>query len=320
MASYNIFNYNYRPAKSIERKIFVELLKEIYGVTDARNCTYIGFGSIFFPDFRMIHKELGINKMINIENKINDKVRFEYNKPYSCIQLEWGNSYDVLPQLDWRGKKIIWLDYDETLKNYMFDDIQTIFSSLEAGSFYFLTCNSTLPRFFDRVSNSYKTQEFKNEFDVYVPFDLEPDMLTAANAPYLLRRMVTEYINHILNQRNAVLDYEEQLIFKQMFFLSYKDGAPMFSTGGLLLKRKDLSGLSRSKILTLPYVRTDSQDYLDIQSPVLTSSEIDLINSQLPKSKGKFIKLKKLKFIPEEEREKYYNIYRYYPSYVEIRD
>jgi hypothetical protein len=142
MASYNIFNYNYRPAKSVERKIFVELLKEMYGVIDAKKCTYIGFGSIFFVDFRMIHKELGIKKMINIEGNIEDKQRFEFNKPYSCIDLKWGKSTEVLIDLDWTGKKIIWLDYDETLQAYMFEDLEIIFSNIEPGSFYFLSCNS----------------------------------------------------------------------------------------------------------------------------------------------------------------------------------
>ena len=320
MASYNIFNYNYRPAKSIERKLFVELLKEIYGVTEARKCTYIGFGSIFFTDFKMIHKELGIKKMINIENKVEDKIRFEFNKPYSCIDLQWGMSTDVLLNIDYIGKKIFWLDYDETLQSYMFEDIETIFTNLEPGSFYMATCNSSLPKYIDKTTGVYKPEKFTADFADYVPYELTHMMMTGAQSPYLIRDMVNRCINHILEQRNAVLDPPEQLVYQQLLFLSYKDRAPMFSTGGLLLRRKDLNDQSIKTIKTLAYVKTGSQDLLDIQSPVLTSSEIDLINSHLPKPKGRFLNLRKLDFIPEDQREKYFNVYRYYPSYVEIRD
>lgn len=319
MASYNLFNYNHRPAKTVERKIFIELLKEIYGVVDARHCTYIGFGSPFFVDFRMIHKELGIKRMINIENKTEDQARFEFNKPFSCIQLCWGNSTDVLIDIDWNGKKIIWLDYDETLKTYMLEDVDIIFSNIEPGSFYFYSCNSSLPRFYDKVNQVYKVDEFKQEFGDYVPFDLTSQMLTGSQSPFLIRRMVFSRINHILEQRNAILDDGNKLVYNQMFLLTYRDRAPMISTGGIVTTRSESESLNKSKVLSLPYVRTRDQ-VLDIESPVLTNSEIDLINTHLPKAKSRFLKLKKLKFIPEQELEKYYSIYRYYPSFVEIRD
>ncbi len=319
MASYNQFNYNYRPAKTVERKIFVELLKELYGVTDAPNCTYIGFGSIFFSDFGLMHKELGINKMINIEKQGNDRKRFEYNKPFSCIDLKWGQSTDVLLDLDWGGEKIIWLDYDQTLQTYMFEDIEIVFSNVEAESFYFFTCNSSLPKYYDREKQEYKLDEFKNDFSECIPFELTAEMLTSKQSPYLIKEMITLRINHVLGQRNAVKPEDEKLEYYQLLFIIYQDGAPMFSTGGIILEKKDFKKFKKKKVFSLPYIKT-KDTALDIQSPVITNTEIDLINKYLPKSKKRFLKLKKLGFIPDSEREKYYNIYRYYPAFVEIRD
>jgi hypothetical protein len=91
--------------------------------------------------------------MINIEAETEDKKRFQFNSPFSCINLEWGMSYDVLPRLDWSGKKILWLDYDKPLQHYVFDDIDHVFSNVEHGSFYFMSCNSLLSRFYDRKTN-----------------------------------------------------------------------------------------------------------------------------------------------------------------------
>lgn len=319
MASYNVFNYSYRPAKTIERKLFIELLKEIYGVIDSKKCTYIGFGSIFFVDFRMIHKELGIKSMINIEANIDDRKRFEFNKPFSCIKLLWGTSTEILLDIDWIGKKIVWMDYDETLQAYMFEDIDTIFSNLNPGSFYFFTCNCSLPKYYNRNLNRYNVEGFEEDFDGHIPFQHDPEMLTVNNSPNLIRQMILSKINHVLELRNAILDEPNKLVFTQMLFLTYKDGAPMFSYGGMLLKQSEVNTSKIKNIFSLPYVKK-SNNRIEIQSPVLTNPEIDLINSYLPKSKKSFLDLKKIDFIPHVDKENYYTVYRYYPSFVEVRD
>jgi len=185
MASYNIFNYNYRPAKSIERKLFAELLKEIYGVFPGKDCTYIGLGSVFFSDFKLIHKELGINLMINIEKNEDDKKRFEFNKPFSCIKLKWGETTAVLPCENWEGRKIIWLDYDKSLQPFMFEDIDTVFTKANSGSFYLMSCNSKLSKYV-RPDGNHNISGFENDFDGLVPDETSSSNLTEAQSPQLI--------------------------------------------------------------------------------------------------------------------------------------
>lgn len=321
MASYNQFNYNYRPAKSVERKIFIELLKELYGVVDSANTTYVGLGSIFFTDFRLVHKELGISKMINIEYNQADRKRFEYNKPYACIDLEWGMTTTVLPRIDWVGKKILWLDYDSSLQSYMFDDIETVFSNIVPDSFFLLSCNSSLQRFFNRTMNVHELNLFKGEFGEHVPLDTNSEMLTNKKTPYLIRKMIHNQIRHILAQRNSgIVEEENKLVYCQLLFIIYQDGAPMMSTGGVLKTRGSIRKFAKSNAFSLPYIRT-AENYLDLQSPHLTNSEIDLLNTYLPNKRlNGFIAIGDLDFIPESEKQKYYSIYRYYPAFVEIRD
>jgi hypothetical protein len=292
---------------------------ELYGLINAKNCTYIGFGAIFFVDFKMIHKELGVKKMINIEENEDDMDRFKFNKPFACIDLLWGTSTEGLPDIEWSGKKIIWMDYDATLQPFMFEDVETIFSNIEPGSFYFFTSNATLPKFFDRTANSYRLAEFEQEFGGLTPFAMNANMLTAGQCPNLIKDMLLTQINHVLGQRNAILDAPGKLVFYQLLFITYKDNAPMCSYGGYIGKRSEAQDLRRKGIFTLPYVRT-ADEKLDIQSPVLTNSEIDFINTYLPKGKQRFLNMAKMKFIPEEDKERYYNVYRYYPSFVEVRD
>lgn len=319
MASYNIFNYNYRPAKTIERKLLTELLKEIYGVANNRDLSYVGLGSIFFSDFKLIHKELGISDMVNIEANEEDKRRFEFNKPFKCIELLWGFSYDVLPFLNWNKKKIVWLDYDKSLQTYMFDDIDEFFSHAIQNSFYFVSCSSLLQKYLLNGGPDYNITKFEGDFDGYCPIGIKKEDLTKKNAPDTIRKMFVERIEHNLSARNSVLPRGEKFVFQQLLYITYQDGAPMISLGGILLKEKNVNSFRSRRILSLPYIRK-SNEFLDLKSPIITSKEFHLMNNLLPNVQSRFLRLRRIDFIPKPDREKYFSNYRFYPNFTETRD
>ena len=89
MKSGNKINYALRPAKSIERRLLIEVLKEICTPSKCEQYCYLGFGSHFFEDFKLIHKYLGISEMYSMEKStaINTKKRCYFNLPYKCIKL-----------------------------------------------------------------------------------------------------------------------------------------------------------------------------------------------------------------------------------------
>ena len=131
--------------------------------------------------------------------------------------------------------------------------------------------------------------------------------------------MISNRISVILSDRNSALPNDEKLRFHQLLFISYQDGAPMVSVGGMILNNEDLVGLKKSTVYNLPYIRT-GQEALDLQSPIVTTQELDMMNNYLPNYQSRFLRIKKLQFIPENEREKYIKTYRFYPNFVEIRD
>ena len=133
--SYNKFNYNVRASKSVERKMILEVLKDLCPPSVIRDYQYIGFGSVFYTDFRLFHKDLNICDMICIEREVDDKDRFEFNKPYKCINLIMGNSDEILPKLNWQKKSITWLDYEDRLLPTMFDDLRTIINNAKNNMF-----------------------------------------------------------------------------------------------------------------------------------------------------------------------------------------
>lgn len=316
--TYEMFNYNFRPAKSIERRIFIDVLKHIYGINPGNDCSYIGLGSIFFPDFKLIHKELNVNNMINIEFNQDDEDRFKFNKPFKCIDLKWGKSTDVLPTLNWSGRKIVWMDYDDKLDTFMFDDLESIFSNLNEGSFYFFTCNYSLGRYENRSTQVHDSDRFLNDFEGIAPIDVKPQNLVLGNSPMLIRRMLIDKINKIFADRNSMTSRKDQLIFKQLLNIKYKDGAPMYSLGGYITSYGRLKEFDQKSLNKYPYIVTGEVP-LDLQAPIITNQEIDLMNSYLPHRKSTFLNLRKIAFIPEVERQKYFETYRYYPNFAEVK-
>src|SRR5215217_2469184 len=140
--SYELINYSLRSAKSAERKMLCEAMRKLSVFDTIENYNYIGLGSTYFSDFSLIHKMLGIEKMTSIEKDDANSGRFDFNRPYSCIQMEYGASEDVLPSLNWEGRSILWLDYDDRLISPMLTDVNTFISKATSGSLFILTCNA----------------------------------------------------------------------------------------------------------------------------------------------------------------------------------
>lgn len=304
-------NYNLRPSKSIERKMILEVLKEVCTPKEAKNYKYIGFGSSFFTDFKLFHKGLGIHDMVSIENKKSNEQRVLFNKPFSCIDLKIGFSKDILPQLNWDKKVIVWLDYESGLKDYMFEDISICARNVKKNSFLIVT----LRREFDETTK----EEFEEAFseNVYVGFKNE-DLLPAKCATTILK-MFTNKIKHILNETYAAYPTGQKLIFKQLFDLTYKDEAKMYTFGGMFIADNEEETFNSYNFNSLEFVGDKNKSY-DISFPIITNKEYHILNGLLPGVKDEFINNLQIGFIPKEHRESYYNTYKFYPSYLEIND
>ena len=145
MPSYEKINYLLRPNKSVERKMVCEMLSSISTIEDMTSYQYIGFGSTYFADFSLFHRNLGISRMISIEKEERAQDRCEFNKPFACIELTIGNSSNILPNLNINTRNsIIWLDYDGIISEVVFSDINTIFGMMKPDSFFMLSINAEL--------------------------------------------------------------------------------------------------------------------------------------------------------------------------------
>ncbi len=60
---------------------------------------YTGFGEIGFVDFILLHRLLGIHRMVSVEHDLKAKRRCKFNKPFANIQMKFGPISEFIPEL-----------------------------------------------------------------------------------------------------------------------------------------------------------------------------------------------------------------------------
>ena len=311
----HIINYNIRVAKSVERRMIIDVAKDLFREFDPMASRYIGFGSFYFTDYKLVHRDLHINNLVSFEMEMDDVPRAEFNKPYKSIKVIPGASSVLLPHVDWTKQfhDFVWMDYDGELSTYMFADCETIFSFASAGSIYLMTCKRQL----NKLGN---LENFKETFGNLVPHSISDKDLTGSDGAdlKLIRKMLTSQIKSVLNDRNLTLEEEERLSFHPLIFLSYKDGStPMMSFGGFLEKKSKQFSLGKYGLDKYFFIREEA-DPFKIEPPLLTYKETHFINSHLPEDEDVFMSNDKLAFLSKDAKRNYRLLYKYLPNYMDV--
>lgn len=307
--SYRSINYSLRPAKSIERKMLCEGFRRLSLFSDVEAYRYVGFGSNYFSDFILVHKTLGIKNMISIERDIQNRTRFEFNRPFDCIEIKFGESNEILPALSWKDiRTILWLDYDGKLENSILTDVGNFFANAVSGSMIVITVNVEAD---SQNENPLRKLESRVGEDK-VPRDVEKKSLVGWKMADTSRRIIVNEILEVLNARNGALPTGSKLQYQQLFNFHYRDGARMLTIGGLLYDEGQESKVSGA-FDRLPFIRSDSESYL-IEVPNLTYREMRHLDSQLPNCGYDDLDAQG---IPEADFNKYSRTYRYFPTYTE---
>jgi hypothetical protein len=313
--SYELINYGLRPAKSIERKMLSEATRRLAQFGPLEDLTYIGFGSTYFSDFSLFHKSLGIHRMVSVEKDVVNERRFDFNKPFRCIDLRPGHSNAVLPTLVWNQRTVAWLDYDDQLDTQALADVRFICMNVYPGSFLIVSVNAH-PDGYDE-HNPRLPQLIERVGEEKIPNGIAEKDLAAWGTASISRRIITNEIRETLIERNGALPFEKQVLYKQLFYFQYADGAKMVTAGGLFYEREQTPIVARCNFESLPFLRTNQRPSCKpcmIEVPNLTYKEIRYLNTQLPRKKGSHVNSPK---VPSRDVKKYEALYRYFPQFAE---
>ncbi|MCY3886071.1 MAG: hypothetical protein OXG24_14290 [Gammaproteobacteria bacterium] len=308
MASFEKVNYTLRPAKSIERKMLCECFRRLTPFSEIESYRYVGFGSTYFSDFSLIHRSLGISNLISIEREEESSERFEFNLPFRSIDLQMGQSTDLLPELDWSPRTILWLDYDCKINADVLADVATFCRSCTSGSVLVVTVNSQP----DSESDQCRLKSLTRRVgESKIPTDIDPSRLGGWGTAECSYRIIGAEIESTISHRNGVLPKDNKLDYRQLFNFHYRDSARMLTTGGVVYKQCELSETNACRFEQLDFVRNAGDAY-EILVPNLTFKEMRHIEAQLPRGEGGIE-------IPLDEQDivAYERVYRYFPIFVE---
>jgi hypothetical protein len=306
-ASYQKINYRLRPAKHVERRMIAEALRRLDRLSALNFYRYVGFGSPYFTDFSLFHKHLGINDMLSIERVVDDKPRFEFNKPFDCIDLEFGESNAILPGVDWNGRTILWLDYDKKLLQAHLVDVATFAANAVPLSVLLVTVNA------DPGALVGRADKMRSRLPKRVPIEASDDTLGAWGTAEVYRDILDEQITQTLHDRNHGMAPGAAVQYQQLFNFHYQDGVPMLTIGGIFFDEGLRQQVNACGFEEFSFHRPGAES-CDITVPSITPKEMRALNEVLPSSTPEAIVQPGLS---DDEIATYARTYRYFPTYVE---
>ena len=279
--SYREIDYRLRPAKTAERHMLCDAFRRLrFGSIEGYQ--YIGLGSVYFSDFILFHRSLGIDRMVSIEKEAHDKPRFDDNLPFANIEMRYGMSHDELPHIDLSLRTIAWLDYDGMLSKEILDDVRYFASNTVSGSVLTVTvqCNPEAPKIDDKLAITKRLRESLGSNRV--PLEIDDDALGGWGTGELYRRIIVNEIQEVLTSRNGLRPRLQHIQYGQIFYFFYKDNARMLTTGGVFYDESQKTIFDSCGFSELSFVRTDDKPLI-IRVPKLTFREIRKLDCQLPR-------------------------------------
>ena len=331
--SFDRINYLLRTNKHIERKLIFDALLRVHGMFNLYNHRYIGFGSMWFGDFLLVHRLIGIKDMWSIELEKNSK-RADFNKPYMSIQVKSGRSSEILKEIteeEWKKPCIAWLDYDGVFDADVISDIDTLIRKLAAMSFVLFTVNGNRLSYKMQIDSGRRSPALQTITDIAGPINIpsrcnygktgagELIDIPERDFPKILAESILNVISHKMSVSGRYSD-KLPIRFLPLFNFCHVDGTEMVTVGGAIVKQSDVNKLCE---LLPDFSEIDSSSELPVQICLdlvqLTVKEKMVLDGVLPNLESEFEEIAKMKGIelPDDQLKKYWNCYRYFPVFTE---
>lgn len=305
--SYLKVQYELRPAKQVERRMIIDTLKKLSMVGfEIEDYVYVGLGSIYFVDYILFHKFLGIENMISAEHSTDIEKRVNFNKPYDFIKIYIKPIGEVIQTLSTDHKYFMWLDYDNIIDSDILEDVRLAATYLPVGSILLITVDSEPPTEEGNTPNNWM-EYFQDCASDYIGF-VKPEDFTKSNLPFTNAKILERVIKDGLVGRDVS--------FLPIFNFVYADGHQMVTIGGVLGTNTEKRKINGSKLGETSYVRRDLKTTgYRIRVPKVTRKERLYLDSAMPCSD----EWEPNKFeMSKDDVLLYREIYRFFPAYAEL--
>ena len=305
-------SYDLRPSKQCERKMMLDSFNTaMESGFPIPNYRYVGMGANRFYDFILMHKYLGIDKMISFEHDEKMLPRVKYNRPYKFIKILDAAPHDFFASDNFVGNSIYWMDYDGSIRPDIIRDIASLVPNVKPGDFVFFTVCGVPPRRFQSMRSSDRLTELKGLFGDLANSLTIKNMENASFTMAVHKILSAAFISSFAGKRGG--------IFRPFFQVQYADGLDMITYGGVFAANPECKKFIDLLKIKVPFLNPKVLSSYRIKKFDLTEKERNLFDlaATAKRSNAKEIgELKKLGFGTKELRN-YRELLRYHPRYVE---
>ena len=287
---------------------FAVAMESGFQISDYR---YVGMGGNRFYDFILVHKFLGIENMISLEHDEKMLPRAFYNLPYKFIKILNMNVYEFISSDSFLGNTIYWMDYDGSIRPDIARDIASLVPRIKSFDFVFFTVCGSPPRRLRDERTANRLIEVKEMFGDLASGVTREDMENV-NFPEAVHKVLdAAFTNAFVVRREGV--------FRPFFQVRYTDGLDMLTFGGVFAPSQEYSKFEKLLEMKVPFLSSCRLQSYKIKKFDLTERERVLFDraATTRRSNGKERnEIWKLGF-REEDLDRYRELLRYHPRYVE---
>lgn len=309
--SFNRIDYSVRPSKYAERRMLRDIFRRLTPFCSPDLYRYVGFGSVWFADFTLFHRSLGVRDMISIESATSAEERVKDNAPFN-INILMGRSEKWLPKIDWEKKQFLWLDYDDAIDANKVSDADVVSRKASSGTVYAATFRADAAKQLRKEETDTDiVDDFSQSFEEgLVPSEIFEDDLSGYPFAKLSRDIILAKIEDSLDVRNGT--ETDPMRFEPICAIDYADGCLMTTLVGVFFSESDRDKFVACEFEDLDFIGSLG-DRIKIELPLMTPLEVRKIEKQLPKDDAKELDIGT---IPPKQVERLLKYYRHFPSYM----
>ncbi len=317
--------YHLRPNKAIDRFLFIDLLMRLNRVCSIPSYRYVGFGSWAFDDFKLIHRQLGINDMVSLEADSSVYKRQLFNCPFECINPLEMTSNRYISEFEANKPTIFWLDYaDPNNLRGQIDEFCLLIGKLNTKDIIKITLNAHPSNLGGdkkernvEVFHQQRLESLLKQIGDYLPAQTDYSSIEYDKYPQTL----------LYALKNAIYRYYPSGQRKKLLPLTsfeYADGQQMLTFTGIVTENNTQQTKEILEALNgWDFINNSWGLCHRIAIPPLTAKERIYLNACLPgKELQEICTIFNYSFDgtsdPKEAIDNYKKYYRYYPNYHQV--
>lgn len=279
--------YHLRPHKVVDRRLFLDLLVRFERWRPLADYVYISMGAYPLEDHKLIHRLIGVRRLLSFDFDQAVVSRQIFNKPTEdCVCIKKA-SQELIAELDIvleacnfadNSGLVVWLDFTEPSKiGEQIRQFEALLDKLRSGDVVRVTVNAHPHAIAElsagdqrlRAEEKRKRQfeKLKGRIGDLLPSWAEAEHMTAADLPRVLA--------HAFGAAALrALPVSGQTIFSPLSIVRYADGQQMLTiTGALVERNAEPKMLERIGIEAWPFASTNWTMIHHLVVPDLTVRE-----------------------------------------------